>query len=103
MSMTDSPVARPPGHLVVAGGVAVGVSAVLLALPGVAVNVVGYALATLVALTCVTAFRWLDNRRRQDVSYVPAPRLARVGTLTAVCALIVGSLHIWYLATELAS
>jgi hypothetical protein len=85
------------------GAGAVAASALLLVGDGIGYSAAGYVLSTLVALTCVTAFRWLDNRRRQNVSYVSSPRLARLGTVVAVGALVFATAHVWNLATGLAS
>jgi O-antigen/teichoic acid export membrane protein len=103
MSTPETASPRPPGHLIVLGAIAVVAAAGLLVARDVIAGVVGYVLSTFVALTCITAFRWLDNRRRQDVSYVSTPRLARFATVTAAVALVVAAAHVWHLATELAS
>lgn len=103
LSITDPVAPRAPVQLIAFAIAAIIVSALLLLTDGVVTSVAGYVLSTFVALTCVTAFRWLDNRRRQDVSYVASPNAGRVGTTTAAVALVVASVHVWNLATELAS
>jgi len=103
MSTTDVGTPLPPAYLILTAAAAVLVSTILLAVDIAAASVAGYVLATFVALTSVTAFRWSDNRRRQDVSYVSSPKLARAGTFIAALAVVAAAVHVWNLATRLAS
>jgi hypothetical protein len=93
----------PPAGLT---AVAVGfvVVALLLFLPKTLVaHVLGYVFSTLLAISAVTAYRWIDQRRRSNRYYAGKPSLGRINAITLAVALVVAAGHTWAVATYLAA
>jgi hypothetical protein len=91
----------PVPWLALAAG-CVAVSAALLLVPGLGGAVVGYLLASVVAIGAVGLFRRGDLQRRQLPLYLAQPKWARLAVVVLVAALIVTACHTWAIATELA-
>jgi hypothetical protein len=101
----DEPIVpeRPP-FLVLAGAVAaVAVAAALVPSDGIPLHLVAYALASLVAIGLVGAFKRIDATRRQSTLYSPVPWADRVPTVVAVLAVVVAAVNVWIVATDLSS
>lgn len=77
---------------------------VVLLVPGTfAAHVAGYVASPLVAILLVGLFRRVDLRRRLAPAYRPAPTVARAIPVILVVAFVVAALHVWAIATEVAS
>lgn len=97
------PPVRPPVPLLVLAGAAVALGLGLYFLGSLAANVVGYLLCSVVAIGFVALFRRNDLRRRCSPYY---SQNASLGAMTAVIifsGILVASLNIWPIATELAT
>jgi hypothetical protein len=92
----------PPVPLLVGAIAAVVLSAALLLERGIVVDVVGYLLASVVAISLVGLFHRTDLIRRQQPLYVARGVLTRHAGLVVALGLVVSSLHTWSIATELA-
>ena len=65
-------------------------------------GVVGYVLGALVTPLLMVAYRLLRRTARKNPAYVPRPRLERLLVVATVTGIVVGVLHAWFVATELA-
>jgi membrane protein implicated in regulation of membrane protease activity len=92
----------PPLNLLVLGAAAVALSAALLLLSGMAANVVGYLLASVVTISLVGTFHRTDLQRRQSPLYRSRRALGRWAGLIAALGVVVAALHTWAIATALA-
>jgi hypothetical protein len=95
------PVGPPLGWLVLAA-LCLMASLALLAVTSLLANLAGYVLASLLALTCVAVFRYLDGFRRGRANYRQQPGLAKVSIALLALCWAVSSIHAWFLATGLA-
>ena len=90
----------PPWLLLAAAAGCVLISAALLLGSGSWINLLGYALAAVVAVTFVGVFRNVDGRRRGRASY----RLSGLPRAISIAILVLcwacAAAHAWFLATE---
>lgn len=93
-----------PPIAVLAGAALCVLVGIVLVFPGsFATHVAGYVASPLVAILLVGLYRRLDLRRRLSAGYRPNPSIARVIPLILVVAFVVAAVHVWAIATEVAS
>lgn len=92
---------RPPLGYLVAAALCVLTSAGLLFVAAFYVNVLGYVLASLLAVLIVGVFRQHDQRLRNDPRYSPRHGIAGMATTVVVAGIGVAMVHAWFIATEL--
>lgn len=89
----------PPWPLLGAAALCVVASAALLVTTGTFVDLLGYLLAAVLAVSLVGLFRYVDGRRRGRASY----RLSGVARTASIVILascwVCASAHAWFLAT----
>lgn len=66
-------------------------------------HVIGYLTATVLAIVLVGLFRRFDLSRRLTPGYRPRPISGRLIPVLLVVAFAVAAVHVWAIATELAS
>ncbi|MCU1371745.1 MAG: hypothetical protein JWO77_2939 [Ilumatobacteraceae bacterium] len=93
----------PPLLLVALGFASVLVSLPLIAVDGVPAHVIGYVTGALIPILIIGIVRRVDLDRRRSPYYVPQGLLRPALVALAVVALVAALLHIWPIATELAS
>lgn len=89
---------RPPSGLFWGIVSAIVASLALLAWTSMNVHLAGYALAGLVSVSLVAAFKKVDAQRRQSGFYSPSRGVERALPIAAVAAVAVAGLHAWFLA-----
>lgn len=99
----DAPEVGPPLLILALGFASVLVSLPLMLADGLAAHIVGYVTGGLVPILVIGLVRRIDLDRRRSHSYVPASYLHPALAALAVLALVAAVLHIWPMATELAS
>jgi hypothetical protein len=67
------------------------------------VHVLGYLSSSVLAIVQIGLFRRFDLSRRLTPGYVPRPGMGRAVTVLLLAGFAVAGLHVWALATELAS
>jgi len=99
----DAEAIGPPLFVLALGFLSVVVSLPLARLDGMAQHVVGYLVGGLVPIVVVGVARRLDLERRRSPKYQArtAFRLGSVALLVA--AIVAAGIHLWPIATELAS
>lgn len=85
------------------GYASVAASLTLLGADGIPAHVVGYIAGALVPILVLGVVRRVDLERRRNPSYVASSIFPPLLVLLAVLALVAAGLHIWPIATELAS
>lgn len=65
-------------------------------------GVVGYVLGALATPLLMVAYRLLRRAARKNPYYVPRPRLERVLVAATSAGIVLGVVHAWFVATELA-
>ncbi len=65
-------------------------------------GVVGYVLGAVATPLLMVAYRLLRRPARKNPYYVPRPRLERLLVVATAAGIVVGVLHAWFVATELA-
>lgn len=99
-----SPVSPPVPHLVVAAVALVASVGLLLAGPFADVaHVIGWLLASVVAIGAIAMFTAEDLKRRQLANYAPMPAASNARWALAVLALVLCGAHAWTLAWSLAA
>lgn len=93
----------PPVLLVVLGYISVLVSLPLIGADGIAAHVVGYVTGALIPIVLIGVIRRVDLRRRRSAQYVAASWLQPSLVVLAIAAVVAAGLHVWPIATELAS
>ena len=93
----------PPLVLLVAAGLCVVVGAALLVVGSFAANLAGYVVASLVTIVLIGIYRRTDLIRRLSPGYRPRPELRRVVPVVLLAAWVVAGVHVWAIATEVAS
>jgi len=93
---------RPPSGLLWGAGACVGVSAALLLLAHRWAQVVGYLVGCVTVVALIGAYLFIDRRRSSDPRYSAARRSGVAINLLFFGGVIVASIHVWRLATELA-
>lgn len=93
----------PPFLILGLGYASLLVSLPLLFLEGIPAHVLGYVTGSLVPILVVGLVRRIDLDRRRSPDYVARAILSPALALLAVAALVAAGLHVWPIATELAS
>ena len=93
----------PPLLLLVLGYASVLASLPLIGADGVGIHVAGYVAGALIPILIIGLVRRVDLKRRRSPYYVPRGYLQPALVLLAVAAVIAAGLHVWPIATELAS
>lgn len=68
----------------------------------VPVGVTGYVLGALATPLLMVAFRLLRRSASKDPCFVPRPQLERMLTVATGLGIVIGVVHAWFVATELA-
>ncbi|WP_421118734.1 hypothetical protein ACE2AJ_15400 [Aquihabitans daechungensis] len=93
----------PPLLLVALGYASVLASLPLLTADGIPAHVVGYVAGALIPILLIGFVRRVDLSRRRSPYYVAKPVLQPALVVLAVLAIVAAGLHVWPIATELAS
>jgi hypothetical protein len=93
----------PPLLLVALGYASVLVSLPLIAVDGVPAHIIGYVTGALIPILLIGIVRRVDLDRRRSPYYLPRSLLQPALVTLAVLAVVAAGLHIWPIATELAS
>lgn len=93
----------PPLLILALGFASVVVSVPLLSADGIAPHVVGYLTGGLLPILVVGLVRRIDLDRRRNHRYQANSLLAPALVLLLAAAMVMAGLHIWPIATELAS
>lgn len=100
---TDASTVGPPILLVALGFASVLVSLPLIALDGIPTHIVGYVTGVLIPILVIGLVRRVDLTRRRSPYYVPNKALQPALVVLAIASIIAAGLHVWPIATELAS
>ncbi|HMJ75800.1 MAG TPA: hypothetical protein VK507_07500 [Iamia sp.] len=93
----------PPVLVLVLAGLCVVTSAALVPLDDLGTHVLGYVAASVLAIVLVGLFRRFDLTRRLAPGYRARPGVGRLVTVLLLAAFAVAAVHVWAIATELAS
>lgn len=93
----------PPLLLLGLGYLSVLVSLPLVTLDGIPTHVVGYCTGALVPILVIGIVRRVDLDRRQSPFYEPNRLVGPAIAVLGAVALVAAGLHVWPIATELAS
>lgn len=93
----------PPLLILALGFASVLVSLPLILLDGIATHLVGYVTGALVPIIVIGLVRRIDLDRRRSPYYLPKPVFGAGLAVLAVLAIVAAGLHVWPIATELAS
>ncbi len=93
----------PPVLLLGLGYASVLASLPLLTFDAIAPHIVGYVAGSLIPILVVGFVRRIDLARRRSPNYVPNRFAQRATVVLAVAAVVAAGLHVWPIATELAS
>ena len=99
----DASSVGPPLLLVGLGFASVLVSLPLIALEGIPSHVVGYVTGALIPILIIGLVRRVDLARRRSPYYVAKSALPPALAVLAIAAVVAAGLHVWPIATELAS
>lgn len=93
----------PPLLFVALGFASVLVSLPLVSVEGVPAHVVGYVTGALIPILMIGIVRRVDLDRRRSPYYVPRGFLRPALVVLAIAAVLAAGVHVWSIATELAS
>ncbi len=93
----------PPLSLVALGFASVLISLPLISVDGIPAHIVGYVTGALIPILIIGVVRRVDLSRRRSPHYVPRPILQPALVVLAIAAVVAAGLHVWPIATELAS
>ena len=99
----DTSKVGPPLLLVALGFASVLVSLPLISADGIPAHVVGYVTGALIPILIIGIVRRVDLDRRRSPYYVAKGALQPALVVLAIGAVIAAGLHVWPIATELAS
>lgn len=99
----DEAATGPPVIILMLAVVFVIVGAALVPLDDFGIHVTGYVISSVLTILAVGVYRRVDLTRRLSTGYRPRPILRRVVTVVLVGSFVVAGLHVWSIATELAS
>lgn len=99
----DATTVGPPFLILGLGYASVLVSAFLLVIDGIGFHVAGYVTGSIIPILVVGLVRRIDLDRRRSPYYRPNKVLAPALAVLGVLAVITAGLHVWPIATELAS
>lgn len=94
---------RPPVRILWLAGAAPALAAVLLIVDAVLINAVGYGVSVLLGLCALAVFYRVDASRRRAKTYTPVPVVRWVVVGVGVACLGVAMVHMWFLATWVAT
>ncbi len=100
---SDTSAVGPPLLLVALGYASVLASLPLIAADGIPAHVVGYVTGALIPILMIGFVRRVDLARRRSPYYLPKSWLQPALVVLAVAAIVAAGLHVWPIATELAS
>lgn len=93
----------PPLIILFLAVVCVIVGAGLVPIDDFGIHVMGYVISSIVTILAIGVFRRVDLGRRLSTQYRPRPALRRVVPVVLIASFVVAGLHVWAIATELAS
>lgn len=93
----------PPLLFLVLVALCVAVGAGLLVVDDQTAHVLGYLTASVLTIVLTGLFRRFDLSRRLTPGYRPRPGVGRIVTLLLLVGFVVSGVHVWAIATELAS
>lgn len=93
----------PPLLVLLSGYASFAASLALIGADGIPAHVIGYVAGALVPILVLGVVRRVDLERRRNPRYVASSIFPPLLVLLAVLALVAAGLHIWPIATELAS
>ena len=93
----------PPLLILALGFVSVLISLPLITFDGIPWHIVGYVTGSLIPIVIIGLVRRIDLDRRRSPYYVPVSWLQPALVVLAVAAFVAAGLHVWPVATELAS
>lgn len=93
----------PPLLLLALGYASVLVSLPLIRLDGIPAHVVGYVAGAIIPIFLIGLIRRVDLSRRRSPNYVAWGLLRPALVVLAIAAVVAAGLHVWPIATELAS
>ncbi len=93
----------PPLLILGLGFLSVLVSLPLIGADGIPSHVIGYATGALIPILVIGLVRRIDLERRRSPRYEAKAMLAPALIVLALAALLAAGLHVWPIATELAS
>ena len=95
--------AGPPVLILALAALCVVTAAALITQDDMTAHVLGYVVASVLAIVLVGIFRRFDLSRRRAPGYHPRPGVGRVATVVLLAGFVVAGFHVWSIATELAS
>ncbi|HEX7131061.1 MAG TPA: hypothetical protein VF228_00715 [Iamia sp.] len=93
----------PPLLILGLAALCVGTGAALVGQEELSAHVLGYLTASVLAIVLVGLFRRFDLSRRLTPGYRARRGVGRVATALLLVAFVVSGIHVWAIATELAS
>ena len=93
----------PPVLILALAALCVATSGVLITQDAMTAHVLGYVVASILAILLVGMFRRFDLSRRREPGYRPQPNVGRLATVVLLAGFVVAGFHVWSIATELAS
>lgn len=93
----------PPLLLVALGFASVLISLPLISFDGIPTHAVGYVTGSVIPILVIGFVRRIDLDRRRSPYYQPNKLLQPALVVLAVAAIVAAGLHVWPIATELAS
>jgi hypothetical protein len=99
----DEGATGPPLAVLLLALLTVVLGAALMPLDAMAGHVAGYVAAPVLTILLVGVYRRADLARRLEAGYRARPGAGRLATVVLVAAFGVAAVHVWAIATELAS
>jgi len=99
----DTSAVGPPLLLVALGYASVLVSLPLIGADGIPAHIVGYVTGALIPILIIGFVRRVDLTRRRSPYYVARSAMRPALVILAIAAVVAAGLHVWPIATELAS
>lgn len=93
----------PPVLLLALGFASVLASLPLISLDGIPIHIVGYVTGALVPIIIIGLVRRTDLDRRRSPHYIARPAFGTALAVLAALSIIAAGLHVWPIATELAT
>ncbi len=100
---TDPDAVGPPLSVLALGAASALLALLLVVVDTTATHVLGYLCGSLIPIVCIGLYRRFDLARRKSPHYVPGPVPSWVVPAVAAVGLVAAAIHIWALATQLAS
>jgi hypothetical protein len=93
----------PPVMILALAALCVATAAALVPQDEMVAHVLGYVVASVLAIVLVGIFRRFDLSRRRAPGYHPRPGVGRLATVVLLAGFVVAGFHVWSIATEWAS